>query len=47
MALLEERDPVRRLVLQAVLTKAVEINTVHRRNLAVEIANNLGKVLGG
>lgn len=44
---LHSRDLVERLVEQSVVVRASELAEVRDSNLAVKIANNLGKVLGG
>lgn len=47
VGLLEETSPVRSLIRQAVIDRALELDIQRRKNLAAEIANRVAKALGG
>lgn len=40
-------DPLEQAVVQAVAERCIELRVARDKNLAVEIANNLGQVLSG
>jgi hypothetical protein len=47
IAFVQMSDPLDQAVVQAAAERCLELQALRDKNLAVEIANNLGQVLGG